>query len=72
MQIRHPAQNQSEDPNTHIPIQKSKQHKVQGGWDRKLVDVGQENRGPPTGPRDIRKGPVAARASPYPRAACSL
>ena len=47
---------------------------TQGGWDRKLVGLGQENRGPQTGPRsrDIRKDSAAVRASPYPRVAHSL
>ena len=44
---------------------------VKGGWMGKLVDPGQENMGSQTGPqdRDTRKGPVAARAYPYPKAA---
>ena len=39
-----------------------------GGWDRILVGLGQENKGPQTGPwyRNIRRDPDVARASPYP------
>ena len=40
---------------------------TQGGWDRKLVGEGKENRSPQTGPqyRKIRRDPFAASASPY-------
>ena len=65
-----PYMNIRKDPNER-PLRHTQ---VQGGWDRKLVGLGQENRGPQTGPqyRSIRKDPVAARASPYLRAAHSL
>ena len=49
MQISVLTQNQSEDQNT-PPIQRSKQHRGQGVWDKKLVGLGQENMGPQTGP----------------------
>ena len=41
---------------------------VQGGWHRKLVGLGQENRGPQTGLqyRNIRRDPVAAGPVPTP------
>lgn len=52
-----------------LPPQRDKKKSTeQGGWDRRLVGMGQENRGPQPGLRyrDIRKDAVAARASPYP------
>ena len=47
---------------------------VEGRWDRKLMVLRQENRGPQTGPRyrNIRRDPFVASASSYTRVACSL